>query len=528
LGQAADKHRARGGAYIRPICLVQVERTGADQRGAGFVHAEDVKEHLIKRLSVDPASIAIKTSDKDELPAVDDENGLMSVSSPIRYIITKQALQEGWDCPFAYVLVVLSNPSSKTGMTQLLGRILRQPYARKTGVKELDESYVYCYWRAKELMDAIREGFKREGMGDLQSRVSHAEDGELAPPKSVAMRPEFKRAAKRAMLPVFVARHGKDWRPVRYGSDILRRIDWDQIDLGKLERAPLNFFDFDDLEITATLDPDPAEAVRRKALARAAPLAGQAPDPVLMAQQWLDQIPNPWRAYDLAKRLLSALTKAHGAMAVARNGVAIAARARRHFEEEVGRLAEATFRQMLATDELRFLLIAEEFSRGGSLFPQKIEVPAGGRKLRDHDDEPVQRSLFEYAPEDEFNDLERDVALFLDKQKQLFFWYRNRSRKDYGIQGWKPHRLYPDFIFATSDKPQDKDFDKIYVMETKGAHLKGNDKTAYLQSMLDLCTQQAKLASRAELGLKLKGKTPSYEVLPEAEWQQRLSELIKG
>ena len=48
--------------------------------------------------------IAVKTSSTDELKEVDDVGGLMSRDCPIRFIITKQALQEGWDCPFAYVL----------------------------------------------------------------------------------------------------------------------------------------------------------------------------------------------------------------------------------------------------------------------------------------------------------------------------------------------------------------------------------------------------------------------------------------
>ena len=59
--------------------------------------------------------VAIKTSEKDELKEVDDVGGLLSRNAVTRYIITKQALQEGWDCPFAYVLAVLTNPGFKDG-----------------------------------------------------------------------------------------------------------------------------------------------------------------------------------------------------------------------------------------------------------------------------------------------------------------------------------------------------------------------------------------------------------------------------
>ncbi len=86
---------------------------------------------MIKITGVPAEQIAVKTSEKDELKEVDDVGGLLARDCKVRYIITKQALQEGWDCSFAYVLVILANPSSKNALTQLVGRILRQPFARK-------------------------------------------------------------------------------------------------------------------------------------------------------------------------------------------------------------------------------------------------------------------------------------------------------------------------------------------------------------------------------------------------------------
>jgi type III restriction enzyme len=109
LEQKAREYEADRGIYIRPICLIQAERTGADQRGSRFIHSEDVREHLIKSLGIPADEIAVKTSEKDELKLVDDIGGLMSRECKVRYIITKQALQEGWDCAFAYVLVILTN-----------------------------------------------------------------------------------------------------------------------------------------------------------------------------------------------------------------------------------------------------------------------------------------------------------------------------------------------------------------------------------------------------------------------------------
>ena len=207
LAIKARDHHSQAGARIRPICLIQVERTGKDQRGLGKVHSEDVREHLTKIIGIPAEEVAVKTSEKDELKDVDDIGGLMSPDCRIRYIITKQALQEGWDCAFAYVLAILTNPGSKTALTQLVGRILRQPYARKTGVKELDESYVYCFQhRGAELLEEIRKGFRGEGLGDLVGRVAVEDEatGAGEPERVCEVREHLRPAAGQVILPVFV------------------------------------------------------------------------------------------------------------------------------------------------------------------------------------------------------------------------------------------------------------------------------------------------------------------------------------
>jgi type III restriction enzyme len=121
LETEARIYQANTDIYIRPICLIQVERTGKDQRKPGLVHADDVKDYLVQTRGLPEEQIAIKTSQVDELKEVDEVGGLLSRNCPIRYIITKQALQEGWDCSFAYVLTILTNPGSKNALTQLVG-----------------------------------------------------------------------------------------------------------------------------------------------------------------------------------------------------------------------------------------------------------------------------------------------------------------------------------------------------------------------------------------------------------------------
>ena len=156
--------------------LVQVERTGADQRASGHIHAEDVKEWL-KTAGFDDAEIAVKTAETNDLNQPENHD-LLSPTNRVRAIITKSALQEGWDCPFAYVLCSLAARSNLTAMKQLVGRILRQPGAEKTGVAALDECHVITHHAATaDVVAAIKNGLEEDGLGDLVLSISPGEPG---------------------------------------------------------------------------------------------------------------------------------------------------------------------------------------------------------------------------------------------------------------------------------------------------------------------------------------------------------------
>ena len=172
LDRDAQQVQNETGRYIRPIMLIRVERTGKDQRDSAFVHAEDAREYLMDKLGVNENEIRLKTSDKDEL----GDDDLLSDMCPVKYIITKDALREGWDCPFAYVLTVLSKMTARTAITQMIGRVLRQPHARLTQKPSLDECYVYTF--DQDVMNAVsgvKEGLEEEGMGDVANQVKASE-----------------------------------------------------------------------------------------------------------------------------------------------------------------------------------------------------------------------------------------------------------------------------------------------------------------------------------------------------------------
>ena len=129
----AEKEQQETGRYIRPIVLFQAQpRNNADS-----TTYEKIKKTLIDG-GIPKEHIAIKTGDKDELKNVN----LLSPHCPIRYIITVNALKEGWDCPFAYVLATVANRTSTVDVEQILGRVLRLPHTQKNSSNVLNLSYV--------------------------------------------------------------------------------------------------------------------------------------------------------------------------------------------------------------------------------------------------------------------------------------------------------------------------------------------------------------------------------------------------
>ncbi|MEK7846439.1 MAG: DEAD/DEAH box helicase family protein, partial [Nitrospinota bacterium] len=229
LEQKANELKQNKGIYIRPISLIQVEATGNDQRGRGRVHSLDVKEYLIE-LGINADEVAIKTSAQND---IEDVN-LFSVDCPVRYIITKEALREGWDCSFAYILGIIPNVGSNTGITQLIGRILRQPNAKKTGIKKLDESYVYYVkGGAGQILERVSAGFKNEGLEDLINKVRMSDNIDLNKPKTVGIKKEFKdKYANTFYLPVWlVVKNDKEKRRFNYALHIKSRLDFSRIEL---------------------------------------------------------------------------------------------------------------------------------------------------------------------------------------------------------------------------------------------------------------------------------------------------------
>ena len=160
----ALENKVAGGRYIRPIVLFQAQPRGKED-AASF---QKLKEQLIEG-GIPKEQIAIKTADVNELRNMN----LLSCDCEIRYIITVNALKEGWDCSFAYILATLANKTSKVDVEQIVGRILRQPYAEQHSQPLLNNAYVLtCSNDFANTLDGIVRALNSAGFSKKDVRIA--------------------------------------------------------------------------------------------------------------------------------------------------------------------------------------------------------------------------------------------------------------------------------------------------------------------------------------------------------------------
>jgi type III restriction enzyme len=518
LAKLAEKHYRASEKFIRPIVLVQVERTGQDQRGSRFIHSEDVKQYLMQREGVHESAIAIKTSDKSEIEGIN----LLAEGCPVEWIITKAALQEGWDCPFAYILVSLNNTSSQQSMTQLVGRVLRQPYVETTPFDELNESYVFCLKRkAADISREVKKALEQEGYeGDAASVVDRStEDGQAGPKRVATIQEEFRRYYRefegKIYLPRFCVKHGDKYDVLDYFRHLLSQVDVTRFDYAgidwnmaaALEAAKDSIYrltlEQDDLERVAeresvTLETD--EQVK-------AWLVASLPFDYFSQKQLREIVSR------VTERLYQLTPELSGRLGLVKFEVR---------EKVVGLIERGTDRQTQEAFEALFkskrLGFYLECVEGRFEIPPKIEI-RGTKKLIHDDHEPVQRSLFDYVPDD-LNEYEKSVALYLDKHPEVLWWYRNLvGAQCFSIQGYKRNKIYPDFVVQQGHNK--KPVASVVVVESKGKHLKGNEDTNYKRKVARYFEQVGYKVPWQKLAEDFEDETFRFQVLDEGEYADR-------
>ena len=525
LDEQARQLRADTNRYIRPIMLIQVERTGADQRDGHHIHAEDVSDWLLTA-GFDEPEIAIKTAERNDLKQPENQN-LLSPTNRVRAIITKQALQEGWDCPFAYVLCALAASTNQQALTQLVGRILRQPAAMKTGVDALDECHIVTHHaETASVVRAIKDGLERDGLGDLVLQV--AQEDAVGPSngtRRLARRPAF--GSTEIYLPKVVIVEGGEARELDYETDVLLRIDWRgfdprQIAAGIPENAQAAESQLHRIKLTDSGD----ELIDQQAVSRSDETLAY--DPAYAVRMIHDIVPNAFVGREIVGGLLAALhARDFDEKKLGRFAALITEELRRGLAAARDRQARAHFRDEVLAGRIQFRLRLD--GRDWRM-PFEIDTtePIDARQLVGTTGAALEKSLFSPVYENELNLAEREVAVYLDGEQALSWWHRNVARRQYSIQGWKRGRIYPDFICAVRMVGAGS---RIVVLETKGDHLDNLD-TDYKREVLSFLSDNFSwddgiTAGELEL-VRNNGEIVQCTLILMSEWKTKLPTYLRS
>lgn len=170
------KAAKESGDIVRPVVLYKAQ----SNTGTNPITPEVLKQHLIDNEGIDESAIATVTSKTKDLQNVD----VLAPDCPIKHIITIEALREGWDCPYAYVLCSVVDIHSDIAVEQLMGRVMRMPFAKRRNNKMLNRAYAHMP------VDIAREAVETM-CRKMAKRLGFDEDNEAAQVIQPSFSPDY-------------------------------------------------------------------------------------------------------------------------------------------------------------------------------------------------------------------------------------------------------------------------------------------------------------------------------------------------
>ena len=451
--------------------------------------------------------IAIKSSSVDELDGIN----LLSRECPIRFIISANALKEGWDCPFAYSLAILGPLKKAAALTQLLGRILRQPYIKRTGVEPLDRCYVFTHHaNVLEVVNQIAAELRDNmGLGDMAGQIAVVKPGDSKLQYRAGVRERFKCFEGKIVLPRLAVQHNGKWRPFYRESDLLPLVDWKAIDIRDavcrqdyMGRGDTNAFIINLQGQYNRLDDQLPEEQRII--------------PTLLARDLCAHIPNSWQAMDIAQTAIAAAKATFGEEKLARHFDLFRKQALEETERQVDAQTEAIFRGLVQLGDLQMVL--RILDGKDYLVPSYINVNSQNTNPN------IAKSLFDPIVLDDLNSLEKTVALTLENHADILMWWRNEVGSSwFNIEGWKPNKkVYPDFIAASTGE---EEFPRVLIVESKGDHLRDNPDTKYKTALFEIFND-ARPVGWAELNELRGGQVMKFQIVYANDFDQRICNML--
>jgi type III restriction enzyme len=245
-------------------------------------------------------------------------------------------------------------------------------------------------------------------------------------------------------------------------------------------------------------------------------------DPAHAVRMISDIVPNPFVGREIVGRLLGRLeTRGFGNAKIGSLASLIIEELRKGLDTERTARAEALFKADVEAGRIQFRLRLDG-KNWRMPFTMETTEPDTARQLVGKSGGPLERSLFAPVYESELNGEESDVAVYLDGEKALIWWHRNVARTQYGLQGWRRSKIYPDFIFAVQGHGKSQ---RVTVLETKGDQLDNLD-TGYKREVLKFLSSNFASDSTVPAGtlelIKANGETVECTLILMSEWQAKL------
>lgn len=421
------------GEYIRPIVLIQAEQEKESDRK---IHVHQIKEYLINELKIPEDHVAIKTGKQDDIGDID----LFSPLCSIRYIITRDAIKEGWDCSFAYVLASVFNVGSSISVEQLIGRILRLPNAKKKTENELNESYVFTSAeRFQKAADAVIKGMVENGYSERDINREGKE------PELISVNARL----SGIKIPYLSVKDdaGKmkklSYKNILIGNSFsLSKYVFSEQDIANLEAKGVKFDINKEGEITreavkVSEDLDLYTAEDESSLIK-----------WLLTRIQFDFIPAS-EVRDYIKSTVGGLASKYSIAELFQLKFSLRDKIILSIENHLNAYAKAQFDKLL--NDNRFVVDL----RQAYFIPDTLEI------YNPHH-EVFQKSVFEKVGR--LNDEEYRLAKAIDDLSNVKWWFRNLDRDGFYIQGYLPHAFNPDFIVETNSG-------MVITLEYKGEHL---------------------------------------------------------
>lgn len=155
------------GEDINPLVLVQLPNSEDGER-----KREVVEQFLMKKgISTDKRNLAVWLSEEKEHT---EGPFLTPNNSQVDFLIFKQAIDTGWDCPRAQIMVKFRETKSITFEIQTVGRILRMPMAHHYDNEILNKAYVYTNLQS---IDVKKEEYNPNIIKSLSTKLKDSYTG---------------------------------------------------------------------------------------------------------------------------------------------------------------------------------------------------------------------------------------------------------------------------------------------------------------------------------------------------------------